>query len=215
MQPPSTAHTDTTDEAGMDDAVAMADGTVADGRAPRADAVRNRTKVMEAARAVFAKEGIDAEMSVLAKRAGVGVGTVYRHFPTKADLLSALRAEHFERLADIVEAVEAEELEPWESVEQLIWRCAEYTAENTAMAEVLSQAPIEPGRMTNVDRLRGATGRLVARAVEAGAMRADATIDDVPLLMCGFGRVAAVQRGGGSVDWRRYMTIMLDGLRAR
>jgi AcrR family transcriptional regulator len=185
------------------------------GRAPRADAARNREKVTAAARKVFAEQGIDAEMSAIAKRAGVGVGTVYRHFPTKADLLGALRLEHFERLADIVEGVEHEELEPWESVEQLIWRCAEYTAEDTAMSEVLSQAPIQPGTMPTVDRLRAATGRLVERAAAAGAIRADATVDDVPMVMCAFGRVAAVQRNGGAVDWRRYLTIVLDGLRVR
>jgi AcrR family transcriptional regulator len=189
--------------------------SLAAARAPRADAARNRKKVTAAARRVFAGEGIDAEMSTIAKRAGVGVGTVYRHFPTKADLLGALRLEHFERLGDIVEEIEREELEPWDAVEQLVWRCAAYTAEDTAMSEVLSQAPIEPGKMATVDRLRAATGRVVERAVKAGDMRADATVDDIPMVMCAFGRVAAVQRNGGAVDWRRYLTIVLDGLRAR
>ena len=184
------------------------------GRPPRADAARNREKVMASARKAFAEEGIEAEMSAIAKRAGVGVGTVYRHFPTKEDLLGALRAEHFERLADIVEEVEREGLEPWESVQQLIWRCAEYTAEDTAMSEVLSQAPIGPGKMPTVDRLHEATGRLVERALGARAIRPDATVGDIPMMMCAFGRVAAVQRHGGTVDWRRYLTIMLDGLRA-
>ncbi len=184
-------------------------------RAPRSDSVRNRERVMQAARAVFAEEGIGAEMSAIAKKAGVGVGTVYRHFPTKADLLDALRYEHFRKLAEIVEEVEREALGPWESVEALIWRCAEYTAVDTAMSEVLSQAPIGRGKDSSVDRLREVTGRLVERAAADGTMRSDATIDDIPMMMCGFGRVSAVQRAGGSVDWRRYLTIVLDGLRAR
>src|SRR5215210_2136678 len=96
-------------------------------RSPRADALRNRARVLDGARRTFAEEGLEADIASIARRAGVGVGTVYRHFATKDALLQALAMDHFERLADIVEQVAAEDHEPWEAVEEMIWRSATYS----------------------------------------------------------------------------------------
>ncbi len=183
-------------------------------RSPRADALRNRQKVLKGARRTFAEEGLDADIASIARRAGVGVGTVYRHFATKEALLQALAQDHFERLADIVEEVTAEDHAPWEAIEEMIWRTATYSAEDAGMCEILARQPPEVAATAPAGRLRELSGGLVEAAKAAGAMRADATIDDIPMMMCGFGRIAAIQQAGGRVEWRRYLRVMLDGLRA-
>jgi AcrR family transcriptional regulator len=187
-------------------------------RPQRADAVRNRASVLEAARAAFAEEGLDADVASIAERAGVGVGTVYRHFPTKDALLAALISDHFERLVEIAERAEVEGSSPWEAIEQMVWNSAQRSAEDHGLCEILSQPPPLLGTLPASLRLREVSGRLVAAGVADGSVRPDATVADIPMMMCGFGKMAALQRRGVGplgLDWRRYLTIMLDGLRAR
>ena len=184
-------------------------------RPMRADAARNRAKVLAAARKTFAVEGLDAEMAAIAERAGVGVGTVYRHFPTKVALLTALTEDHFEMLAEILEKSAAEGGGAWDIIERMIWATAERTAGDHGMCEVLASRPKEAGELAAAIRLRTLTGKLVEDAKAEGTIRPDATIDDIPMMMCGFGRIAAAQREGSSMDWRRYLRLMLDGLRFR
>ena len=103
----------------------------------RADARRNRERILKAARAVFADHGIEAQMDDVAKRAKVGVGTVYRHFPTKDGLLEAIVRERFEEIA--VYAAEAvENPDAWEGFCQLLWRSAERNAVDRAFCEVVA-----------------------------------------------------------------------------
>lgn len=181
----------------------------------RADARRNREKVLAAASAAFAQAGLDAQIEDIARRAGVGVGTVYRHFPTKEALVGALAEAHFERIAEIVEAAWPTD-DAWAALAAGIWRCAELTAGDVALCEVIGGRPsaIEPAALSR-QRLETATRRLIDGARAQGTIREDATVDDVRTIMCGFGHVAAAQRAGGPLDWRRYLTIALDGLRAR
>jgi AcrR family transcriptional regulator len=181
----------------------------------RADARRNREKVLTAASAAFAESGLDAQIDDIARRAGVGVGTVYRHFPTKEALVAALAEAHFARLADVVEASGPGD-EPWEALRAAIWRCAAMTAGDVALCEVLGGHPraIESAALGQ-QRLQAATRRLIDGARAQGTIREDATVDDVRTIMCGFGHIAAAQHAGGPQDWRRYLTIALDGLRAR
>jgi len=181
----------------------------------RADARRNREKLLAAASAAFAEAGLDAQIDDIARRAGVGVGTVYRHFPTKEALVAALAEAHFERLADIVEAGAPTD-EPWEALSAAIWRCAGMTAGDVALCEVIGGHPraVEAAALGQL-RLEVATRRLIDGARAQGTIREDATVDDVRTIMCGFGHIAAAQHAGGPQDWRRYLTIALDGLRAR
>lgn len=182
----------------------------------RADAARNRASVLAAARKTFAAEGLEAEMASIASRAGVGVGTVYRHFPTKDALLVALTADHFERLGDIAEACLAEGGEPWEVFERTIWRTAEHSAVDHGMCEILSQAPPSLVSSQAAGRLRELTGSIVRAAVKDGSARKDATIDDIPMMMCAFGKIAALEQSGlgpPNLSWKRYLRIMLDGMR--
>jgi AcrR family transcriptional regulator len=196
---------------------ATAEQPATSGRPLRADAARNRASVLDAARAAFAEEGLCADMASIAERAGVGVGTVYRHFPTKEALLEALMTDHFERLSEIAERAEAEGASPWEAIEAMVWNCAQRSAEDHALCEILSQPPASLATLPASQHLRGVSHRLVAAGVADGSVRPDATAFDVPMIMCGFGKIAALQRRGATpgFDWHRYLTIMLDGLRAR
>src|SRR3954469_20768899 len=108
----------------------------------RADARRNREKVLAAARAVFSEHGRDAQMDDVARRAGVGVGTVYRHFPTKEALIEALMVAAFETIAAAAEAA-LEIDDPWEAFTSGLWRGAETMAGYRALSEVFASIPGE------------------------------------------------------------------------
>jgi AcrR family transcriptional regulator len=182
----------------------------------RADARRNRVKILAAARAVFAESGVETQVEDIARRAGVGIGTVYRHFPTKDALVAALAEAHFDRLADTVEAALDDDGDPWDVFAAAIWRAAEPAAADVAWCEIVAGHPNAVGAaLRGQARLAGATATLVARAQAAGGMRADATVEDVRTMMCGLGHIARAQREGAPLDWRRYLEIALDGLRAR
>jgi len=182
----------------------------------RADARRNRERILAAAATAFAEAGLDAQIEDIARSAGVGVGTVYRHFPTKGTLVGALAGAHFERLAGIVEAVCAQEGDAWEALAGALRRCAETTYGDVALCEIIAGQPVAvAAAAAGTERLRAATARLIDGARAQGTIREDATVQDVGTIMCGFGHVAAAQRAGGQMDARRYLEIALDGLRAR
>jgi AcrR family transcriptional regulator len=182
-------------------------------RVQRADARRNRLKVLEAARAEFARHGLDAQVDEIARRAGVGVGTVYRHFPTKEDLLQALADARFEGLAEAArEALRVED--PWQGFEQFMTYSARVMAEDRSLSDAMgSRAEMCAGAAQEVglDRL---TAELVARAQASGQLRADTVATDVPALVCGIGRAVNATDGKPSMDWERYLAIILAGLRA-
>jgi AcrR family transcriptional regulator len=173
----------------------------------RADARRNRERVLEAARAGFGAKGREAHLEDVARRAKVGVGTVYRHFPTKDALLEALAREQFEILTRW--ALEAEAMpDPWAAFHAMIWRGAELQASDRALMEAV--AAFKPSVAAQAEELHASVERLMRRAQAQGAMRADASGEDVRLMMCGLGSVMQMSGEG----WRRYLTVMLDGLRA-
>jgi AcrR family transcriptional regulator len=186
------------------------------GRPLRADARRNREKVLAAAAAAFAESGIEALIEDIARRAGVGVGTVYRHFPTKDALVTAMAEEHFGRLSDALEAALEEDGEPWDVFVAAIWRSASAAAADIAWCEIIAGYPFAVDAVADGrERLSRATATLIERAQASGAMRADASVKDISTIMCGFGHLAAAQHAGAPLDWKRYLTIALDGLRAR
>ena len=129
----------------------------------RADARRNRERILKAARAVFAEQGLDAQIDDVAKRAKVGVGTVYRHFPTKEALRDALVRERFEEIAGYArEALQREDA--WEGFCELIWRAAERNAVDRAFCEIVAftdQSPIveESGLAASTEELMSAPRR--------------------------------------------------------
>jgi AcrR family transcriptional regulator len=185
-------------------------------RSLRADARRNREKVIAAAAAAFAAGGLEAQVEDIARRAGLGVGTVYRHFPTKEALVGALAQQHFDRLADMIEAALDEQGDEWEIFSATIWRAATTAAGDVAWCEIIAGAPSAVAAAARgQQRFATAMATLIERAQAAGVMRDDATVNDIRTMMCGFGHIAVGQRAGAPVDWKRYLDIALDGLRAR
>jgi AcrR family transcriptional regulator len=180
----------------------------------RADARRNREKVLAAARAVFSEQGVDAQMDDVARRADVGVGTVYRHFPTKDALLQALTDELFEVIAAHVRTL-VDRDDPWAAFEEALWFGAQKTAGDRAFSEILgAQRKDLQRRCPGEADLIVTVGELMRRSIEAGQMRPDVVIEDVPLLMCGIGSASAMPHPTDAA-WRRHLRIVLDGLRAQ
>ena len=179
----------------------------------RADARRNRERVLTAARTVFAEQGREAQMDDVARHAEVGVGTVYRHFPTKEALIEALAVDSFERVtAKAVEALAIED--PWEALTSTLWAGAEILASDRSLSELLALIPGPTLHGLPVEEeLNSAMTELIRRAQDAGALRPDVILDDIPMLMCGIG--SATRKEHRCPDaWRRHMTIVIDGLRA-
>ena len=180
----------------------------------RADARRNRERILEAATQMFAERGVDAQMDDVAERACVGVGTVYRHFPTKDALMTELVRRKFTAFAAHAhEALDVED--PWEAFAGLLRRNAELMAQDAAVRDALVIGPAAWEAVVDARReLLEVSGRIIRRGQEAGVIRADLTVDDLPQLMCGLGSAMSRPHLGGP-DWRRHLEIILDGLRAR
>ena len=177
----------------------------------RADARRNRERVLTAARAVFAEHGREAQMDDVAKQAGVGVGTVYRHFPTKEALVNALATDLFQGVVN--EARAALEIEdPWEGLVSALWSGGELLASDRAFTEIAAMAEM-PISVELQAELTGIFAELMRRAQAAGDLRADLMIDDIPMFMCGIGAATAKTHSCPNA-WRRHLTLVIDGLRA-
>ena len=186
-------------------------------RPQRADARRNRERILAAAKKVFAEIGVDAHMDVVARRAGVGVGTLYRHFPTKGDLLGELVAEQFAAFREQARESLASVDDPWEALAGTLRANARIASENLAVQNALTGSEVNWDRVHPVrDELLAVTAELIARAHAAGAVRDDLEVSDIPTVMCGLcSTMGATRADGAPHDWRRHLEILLDGLRAR
>jgi AcrR family transcriptional regulator len=182
-------------------------------RVLRADARRNREAVIAAAKRLFADEGLDAQMPDVAKLAKVGVGTVYRHFPTKEDLIAALAAERFERLAEKArEGIEAEN--PWEGLCDFIRFAARIQADDRGLCEVMASRPEVMNVAALAVGLDQLCDELVKRAQRAGDLRKDLDWEDIPMIACSLGRITPAETGPAVGRWPRLVEILIDGLRA-
>lgn len=183
-------------------------------RPQRADARRNRARILDAARTVLAEHGVEAGMDEIARRADVGVGTLYRHFPTKDALVEAIAADHFAELAELAGRALDADGTPGERFAEFMWSAAGRTRTDAAMAQVMAEQPHVLERVAGTrSALLERVDELVRRAVASGELRPDASGDDVPAIMCGLGSVVAKERNRPGAGWERYMTIALDGLR--
>jgi AcrR family transcriptional regulator len=178
----------------------------------RADAQRNRERVLSAARKTFASDGLDAQMDDVARRAGVGVGTVYRHFPTKEALVEAVAAAGYAEICEIArESLELED--PWHAFSDFMWRGARMHRDDRAQCEIHSTRPDVVRRVAGDKReLLGMVGQLIERGQDAGVIRDDLSADDMPTIWCSLG---AAQQQSEDARWERYLDVVLDGLRAR
>lgn len=178
----------------------------------RADARRNRQRVLDAARSLFAERGLDVPMDEIAAAAGVGVGTVYRHFPNKGDLLEALVEYRFSALAETArKSLEIED--PWEAFADFMRRSAQLMVEDRGVSEAMDQRPLMCDAAASRAELVELSEKLLKRAQEAGTVRPDVVQADIPNLLCGLGRATGA-RAGALDSWERYVEIMLAGLRA-
>jgi AcrR family transcriptional regulator len=185
-------------------------------RGIRADARRNRERIIEGARAEFARCGALAQMEDIARTSGVGVGTVYRHFPTKEALMTELVRRNFAYFAETAEDALADDREPFLVLADVLRRCAGFAAADASLQRALTGAgddEILERVAAERERLREATGTLVERAQQAGTMRLDASGDDVGMMMCGV--CATMGRKLPGFDWHRHLELMIDGLRRR
>jgi AcrR family transcriptional regulator len=182
-------------------------------RVLRADARRNHEAVIAAAKKLFADEGLDAQMPDVAKAAKVGVGTVYRHFPTKEDLIAALAAERFERLAEKArEGIAAEN--PWEGLCDFIRFSAQIQADDRGLCGVMGSWPEVMADAAYAVGLDELCNKLVKRAQRSGELRKDVNWEDIPMVACSLGRITAAEAGPAVGRWPRLVEIVIDGLRA-
>jgi AcrR family transcriptional regulator len=180
----------------------------------RKDAERNRQRILNAARELFAERGLGVTLNDIAHHAGVGVGTVYRRFPDKMQLIEGL----FEQaVADIVALADAglEDPDPWHGLTTFVERACELQADDRGFKEVVLGAP---GGLERVDRIRAKmmplVTRLVGRARDAGQLRKDIEAQDIPIIQLMMGTVIDCARDVQPELWRRFLAIYLRGLRA-
>jgi AcrR family transcriptional regulator len=177
----------------------------------RADARRNRERILAAAEEVFARHGTSASTEDVAALAGVAVGTVFRHFPTKQDLLSAIVKDLLARLT--AEVAELAEGDPATALFDFFARVVEQAAAKQAVVELLAQNGVRVGVADPVRALRNAIGVLLERARSAGAVRAEVRLDEVMALLTATAQGAL--QGGWSDDLRhRTLEVIFAGLRA-
>ncbi len=178
----------------------------------RADAQRNRASILDAAEGEFRAHGVDASMDEIAHRAGVGVGTVYRNFPTKEALLQAIVAARLQPLLDAArEAASAEDA--GEAFFAFLRRLSDESAAFKALAERMAASGFDL-TATKKDVMRellGAVGELLARAQRYGRVRTDISIDDVSMLMAGLGQ-AGFSASDPSLQ-SRCVALVCDALR--
>jgi AcrR family transcriptional regulator len=182
----------------------------------RSDALRNRQRILDAAREAFTEHGENAQMDDIARRAGLGVGTLYRHFTTKEMLVGELIHGKLSEFAVHVRAKAEEESDPWAAFEGGLRDQTDVMARDAAHQRMPFAATPEAMRRAEpaVRELREAWGVLIDRAKEAGVLRKDFQVDDIRTLMCGLGSMMAADAAGAmSYDWRRQLDLFLDGVR--
>ena len=183
-------------------------------RKPRADAIRNRERVLEAAKAVFSAGGPDASLEAVAKRAGAGIGTLYRHFPTREDLFEAVYRREVEQLGDLAEQLKSEP-DAVEALRRWLRSNVELVATKKGMLAALQLVVHGSSELYAYafDRLTKAVGALLARAIAAGEIRADIGPEDV--LRALIGMCYLHDQPGWQKSVLRLLDVFVDGLCVR
>jgi AcrR family transcriptional regulator len=192
----------------------MGDPLIQIARRPRADAVRNHERVLEAAKAVFSAGGPDASLEAVARRAGVGIGTLYRHFPTREALFEAVYRREVEQLADLAEQLKANDVAPTEALRRWLRSNVEFVATKKGMSAALALAAHGSSELSaySFDRLTKAVGALLDRAVSAGEIRDDISPED--LLRALVGMCYMHDQPGWRASVLRLLDVLVDGLGA-
>jgi AcrR family transcriptional regulator len=189
--------------------------TSTNARPLRRDAERNRQRILQAAQQVFAERGLDVSLDEIAAHAGVGVGTVYRRFPGKEELIEALFSE---RLREVVTAGERALADPdaWRGLVAFLSSTNAVQAGDRGLRQVILGSRFGHDRVAVLrGSLQPIITELVARAREQGRLRADVAETDIPLIAIMLGAVVDYTRHVQPEVWRRSLAIIIDGLRAR
>lgn len=189
----------------------MDDHTAKASRKPRSDSVRNRERLLKAAAKVFSAGGSDASLEAVARRAGVGIGTLYRHFPTREALFEAVYRREVDELAALAEKL-AENSAPVEALRQWLRANIQLVATKKGMLAALALAAHKPPDLYaySFARLTKALGFLLNRAIAAGEMRADVTPED--LLRTLIGLCYSYDQPGWQSTVTRLVDVFVDGL---
>lgn len=180
----------------------------------RRDAQANRDRIVAAARAAFATDGIEVSVEEIARRAAVGMGTLYRHFPTKEDLVDAVLEETFDQIVGAAEQALTEE-DAWRGLCGFFEQFFALHVRNRVLKDMLATQAHGRDRADAMRaRMRPLIRRLVKRAQEQGALRADFAPEDMPFVIWSVGRVIEETRAVAPELWRRHLGFLLDGLRA-
>jgi AcrR family transcriptional regulator len=183
-------------------------------RKPRADALRNRDLLLEAAKSVFSAGGPEASLEAVARTAGVGIGTLYRHFPTREALFEAVYRHEVQQLADLAERLR-KETRPIEALRQWMRSIVKFVATKKGMSTALALAVSKDSDLVSYssDRLTRAIGLLLEQAIAAGEVRSDVSPED--LLRAIVGMCYTHDQPGWQKNVLRLVDIFVDGLRNR
>jgi AcrR family transcriptional regulator len=179
----------------------------------RADARRNRERIMSSAGKLFARLGNEAQMEEIATDCGLGMGTLYRHFPNKQALLTAIVRDRFQGMSDLARAAEQID-DPREAFETALRSYLE-AADGDAGFQLALLGSNEfdwEGVEQQKAEFAEVVSRIIARAVDSGDVRGDLTFADFPLITCGVMSTMYFKPSGGR-DWRRHLELALDGIR--
>src|SRR5271169_3838730 len=181
-------------------------------RKPRADAVRNRERVLEAAKTVFSAGGAEASLEAVARAAGVGIGTLYRHFPTREALFEAVYRREVQQLADLAEQLK-QQAQPIDALRQWMRSNVKFVATKKGMSAALALAAYKNSKLFSYsfDQLNRAIGALLDRAIAAGEIRDDISSED--LLRALVGMCYTHDQPGWQTRVLRLVDVFIDGLR--
>ncbi|MEV8417648.1 TetR/AcrR family transcriptional regulator [Streptomyces niveus] len=182
-------------------------------RAPRADAVRNRESIIEAASQVLAEQGTAVDVREIARLSGVGIGTLYRHFPKKEDLVCTVLYLDFSRWAESARQAAIEAEDPWAALTDFYQQALSGYARHRAIMENFALTWADPD-MEGIQQLRLVIEQLCTRADAAGVLRPGVTTDDLLLLLHSLGHAVRSTDQSRPHMWNRLLRISLDGLRA-
>jgi AcrR family transcriptional regulator len=181
----------------------------------RADAERNRRRILAAATELYAERGLDVSLDEIAAHAGVGVGTIYRRFPEKDTLIDALFEEKLDNAVALADAALAMD-DPWEGFTTFMREMGRRQAEDRGFKDALLLRDRGRERVAAArERIAPRALELLARAQEAGAVRADLGAYDVPMLNLCVGLIADRTRDIAPEYWQRVLAIVLDGISAK
>ncbi|QHC54638.1 TetR/AcrR family transcriptional regulator [Rathayibacter tanaceti] len=188
----------------------------------RRDAEDNRMRLLAAAREVFAEHGTGATLHDVARHAGVGVGTAYRRFANKQELLEAVMVQQVDDIEEILRTSLANP-DPWQSVVDYLESALEIQVRDRALGQIMAAQERTPAQLdTQRDRLAPLVDALMDRAIEHGVVRPDVTGTDLVFVQIGLVSIAATTRQHGPDSdspaaelYRRYLTIFLDGLKPK